>query len=143
MFLVGFWLYIIIEICFRGFSYPVSGLMGGIAIVVLDRINDDISWNIDLCIQAMIGANLITFMELIIGTIAKYTPLLPVMWDYSNLPLNYHGVICVPFYFAWAALSIVAIFIADAINYYIFMDTICPYYLIFGGQIRFKFVARR
>lgn len=142
MFIVGFCLYITIECCFRGYSFPLMGCCGGIAIVVLDKINDNISWNIDLVVQSVYGANLITLMELIIGLIAKYTPIILVMWDYSNMPMNFMGVICVPFYFAWMALSIVAIFIADAINYYVFADTICPYYLLLGGQIRLKFIPK-
>ena len=143
MFFTGFSHYLLIEYMFRGYTFVLMGVLGGIAIVILDKINDEISWNVDLLVQSMLGANLITFMELVVGLIAKYTSLLPVMWDYSNMPLNYKGIICIPFYAAWMALSIVAIFIADAINYYIFHDTICPYYLLFGGQIRLKFIARK
>ena len=137
MFFVGFFLYLSIEYVYRGYTYPLMGILGGITIVVLDRINDEISWDVDLCNQAILGANLITLMELIVGLIAKYTPLLPVMWDYSNIPINFHGVICLPFYFVWMIKSIVAIFIADALNYYVFKDTECPYYRIFGDRLIF------
>ena len=77
-------------------------------------------------------------MELVIGEIALRTPLLPVMWDYSNIPLNFDGVICLPFSALWLLLSVVAIFLADSINYYVFGDTVLPHYAIGDIVIVFK-----
>ena len=76
-------------------------------------------------------------MELIIGKmfLAGY---LPVMWDYSSVPLNYQGIVCVPFSVVWMALSFVAIIVADAINYYVFKEKPVPYYKCFGRVI-FRF----
>lgn len=133
LFLSGFCLYMTIECLFRGYSFPLMGCCGGLCVVILDKINDYISWDVDLFWQALCGALLVTIMELVIGTIAKYTDLLPVMWDYSSLPLNFNGIVCVPFFIAWLFLSVVAIFLADAINYYIFEDTVVPHYVLFGG----------
>ena len=138
LFLIGFCVYITIEVLYRGFSYPLMGLCAGIAIVILDKVNDLISWNVDVLWQCLFGALLITLMELIIGKmfIAGY---LPVMWDYSSVPLNYQGIICVPFSVVWMALSFVAIIVADAINYYVFKEKPVPYYKCFGRVIfRFK-----
>lgn len=50
LFVVGFCLYITIETLFRGYSYPWSGIMGGLAVVILDKINNYISWDIPLII---------------------------------------------------------------------------------------------
>lgn len=61
------------------------------------------------------------------------------MWDYSNVPLNFDGVICLPFSIAWFFLSILAIFLADAINYYVLDEPQVPYYNLFGKTvIKFK-----
>lgn len=57
------------------------------------------------------------------------------MWDYGNLPLNFDGVICLPFSLLWILLSIVGIFVADAINYYVFEDTTLPHYILFGKVV--------
>lgn len=73
--------------------------------------------------------------ELIISSIFLNTDLLPVMWDYSNLPLNYKGIICVPFMLLWMVLSFVGILVADAINYYVFDEEPAPYYKLFGHTI--------
>ena len=138
LFLIGFCVYITIEVLYRGFSYPLMGLCAGIAIVILDKINDLISWDVDVLWQCLFGALLITLMELIIGKMFL-TGYLPVMWDYSSVPLNYQGIVCVPFSVVWMALSFVAIIVADAINYYVFKEKPVPYYKCFGKVIfRFK-----
>ncbi|MBR4589371.1 MAG: hypothetical protein IKO36_01800 [Bacteroidaceae bacterium] len=133
LFFTGFCIYITIETIFRGYSFPFSGVMGGLSVILIDKVNDYISWDVDLFWQALYGTCLITSMEFVVGLVAKYTPLLPVMWDYSSIPFNIYGVICLPFSIAWFFLSIVAIFLADAINYYIFDDTVVPYYNVFGN----------
>lgn len=139
LFLVGYCTYISIEVTYRNISYPIMGICGGLAILLLDKINDNISWNVDLCLQGLCGSVLITFFELIIGEIALHTSLLPVMWDYSNVPLNFDGVICLPFSIVWFFLSILAIFLADAINYYVLDEPQVPYYNLFGKTvIKFK-----
>lgn len=139
LFLVGYCTYISIEVTYRNISYPIMGICGGLAILLLDKINDNISWNVDLCLQGLCGSALITFFELIIGEIALNTSLLPVMWDYSNVPLNFDGVICLPFSIVWFFLSILAIFLADAINYYVLDESQVPYYNLFGKTvIKFK-----
>ena len=141
LFSTGFCIYITIETVFRGYSYTLMGVCGGLCVVILDKINDRISWDVDLFWQALCGSLLITSMELIIGEIALHTSLIPVMWDYRTMPLNFDGVICLPFSIAWLFMSVVAIFLADAINYYVFEDTVVPHYLLFGG--RFIIVFRR
>lgn len=139
LFIVGFMTYITIEVLFRGYSFALMGACGGLAIVILDKINNKLSWNTDILIQALIGSLLITFFELVIGELALHTSLVPVMWDYSDVPMNFDGVICLPFSLAWAGLSLVAVFIADAITYYVFEELPVPYYKLFGKVIlRFK-----
>ncbi len=139
LFLIGFCTYITIEVCFRGYSYILMGCCGGLIILILDKINDVISWNTDLIIQGLCGSALTTLLELIIGEIALHTELIPVMWDYSNMPINFDGVICLPFSILWFFISLIAIFIADAINYYVLNEPQVPYYNLFGKTIiRFK-----
>ena len=139
MFIAGFCAFITIEVLFRGYSYAMSGVMGGLAVIALDKINDEISWETDLAMQALIGGAFVTAMEFAVGAIAKYTNILPQMWDYTDVPFNLGGIICLPFTIAWTLLSVLAIFLADAINYYIFEDTKLPEYILFGTfRIRFK-----
>ena len=135
LFTVGFCLYITMEVLFRGYSFPLMGVCAGLVVVLLDKINDYISWDIDILVQCILGMLMVTIMELIIGTIFLDTNLLPVMWDYSNLPLNFRGIICIPFMALWIILSFIAILVADSINYYVFDEEPAPYYKLFGHTI--------
>lgn len=137
LFIIGFMTYITIEVCWRGYSYPLMGLCGGIAFVLIDKINDEISWDIDILVQGLIGSFIITLMEFIIGTLSLHG-VIQQMWNYSNLPFNYKGIICLPFSIIWFFLSIVAVVLADFINYYILNEDGIPYYRLFG-KIVYKF----
>lgn len=138
LFGVGMIAYMLIEQIYRGYTFFEMGICGGIAIVLLDKINDHISWDMDILLQGCIGSALITGMEFIIGNLSL-AGVLPKMWDYSNVWMNYKGIICLPFSLIWIVLSICAIMLADAINYYIFDEQPIPYYRLFGKIIiRFK-----
>ena len=138
LFTVGYTVYMAIEFCYRGYSYPLMGVCGGIAILLLDKINDKISWDIDILIQGALGSLLITLFEFIIGSLSL-NGVLPKMWDYSGTPFNYKGIVCLPFSLIWFGLSILAIMLADSINYYVLGDNEIPYYKLFGKTIlRFK-----
>lgn len=135
---VGGLSYGIIELIYRQKTYYLMILCGAIAIILLDKINDYISWNMDILLQGCIGSLIITGMEFIIGNL-YLMGIVPKMWDYSNVWLNYKGIICLPFSLIWILLSICAILLADTINYYVFHELPVPYYKLFGKTIiRFK-----
>lgn len=135
---VGGLSYGIIELIYRQKTYYLMILCGAIAIILLDKINDYISWDMDILLQGCIGSLIITGMEFIIGNL-YLMGIVPKMWDYSNVWLNYKGIICLPFSLIWILLSICAILLADTINYYVFHELPVPYYKLFGKTIiRFK-----
>lgn len=141
MFFVGYCLYIAIEVTYRSYSFWLMGIVGGIMFLILDKINNKISWDVDILLQGTIGSLIITFFEYVIGELFL-NGVLPVMWDYSNVFLNYKGIICLPFSLVWVVLSIVAVILADAINYYLLDDEeVVPYYKLFGKTI-FKFTTK-
>lgn len=138
LFLTGFCVYITIENCYRGYSFLLMGVVGGLSMLILDSVNNKLSWDIDLFLYGLIGTFSITTFELVIGELLKLFHQ-PAMWDYSNVPLNFDGVICLPFSIVWFFLSYIAVFLADAINYYVFEELPIPYYKLFGKMvIRFK-----
>ena len=138
LFVVGGVSYAGIELLYRQKTYFLMAILGGLVFVLLDKINDKISWNTDILLQGCVGSVLITGMEFIIGNLSL-AGVLPKMWDYSYMWLNYKGIVCLPFSLLWIVLSIVAIFLADSINYYIYKELPVPYYKLFGKTIiRFK-----
>lgn len=79
--------------------------------------------------QAFTGASIVTCVELIAGLILNVWLKLGI-WDYSNMPLNLWGQICLPFFFAWVALSVIAIVIDDYLRYWLFNEEKPHYQLI-------------
>ncbi len=57
-----------------------------------------------LLLKCFLGALIITAVELIFGLIFNLKYHMQV-WDYSNMPLNLLGQICLPFSILWFALS--------------------------------------
>ena len=136
LFYVGFTSYISMEVLFRGYSFALMGLVGAICFIINDKINDCISWDLDLVIQGIIGSGVVTLFELIVGELDKH--LLHIgMWDYSHIPFNFDGVICLPFSLIWILVSIYGIILSDIINYYFLDDGEIPRYNILKYRIIF------
>ena len=131
LFLVGYCTYLAIEVTYKNISYPLMGVVGGISLLLFDQINNRLSWELDLLLQGCIGSAIVTGFEFIIGEGLKILNQ-PPMWDYSNMPLNYDGVICLPFSIIWVFVTILGVFVADAYNYYLFHDEPRPHYSILG-----------
>lgn len=146
LFILGFSFFITIECMFHAlsgelaYSWVISGLMGGVSLILVDKINDTwFGWDMQLLTQALIGGTIATSIEFIVGMIDRLLLHL-YMWDYSSIPFNYKGIICLPFSLAWCALSIIAIFVGDAVRYYVFGEQPRPYYYI--GTYKFEFKER-
>ncbi|MCI9582369.1 MAG: hypothetical protein HFG46_01590 [Clostridium sp.] len=145
LFFVGFTAYLAIEVCFKsavshgglGCSHPLCGIMGGLSFLIFDQFNNELSWHLDLILQGMLGSCVVTLFELTVGLWDKYF-LHIGMWDYSNMPFHYQGVICLPFSLIWIGVSVIAILIADAINYYILDEEPCPHYHVGNLILRYK-----
>ena len=116
---VGGTLYTAIEHLFRGHSHWTMFFIGGFCFILVGLINEVISWDTLIWIQMLYGALLITAVEFVSGFILNLCLHLNV-WDYSNMPLNILGQICLPFSIAWYFLSIVAIVLDDYLRYWFF-----------------------
>ena len=141
MFLVGYCTYMAMEMTFRSYTFVLMGIVGGISFILIDSINNKLSFNVDILIQCITGSSIITIFELIVGRCLQILHY-PEMWNYLNMPLNYKGVICLPFSLLWCIVSLFAILLADSINYYIFHMNPRPYYKLFG-KIIFQLPKRK
>lgn len=116
LFGVGGMLYVFIELLWRGYSHWTMFIVGGICFVAVGLINEILSWETPLVIQCFIGGAIITAVEFIAGCIINLW-LGWNVWDYSNLPLNILGQVCLPFFFIWVLISAPAILLDDYIRY--------------------------
>jgi uncharacterized membrane protein len=127
--LIGGTIYFCIEVLWRGYSHISMFFVGGFCFVLIGLINEIFPWELGLVQQSLIGALLTTFVELISGLILNVWLGLGI-WDYSNLPFNFMGQICLPFFFAWIALSCVAIILDDYLRYWLFHEEKPHYQLV-------------
>lgn len=119
LFSIGAVVYVLVEILWRGYTHWTMAVLGGLLFVLIGGINNWIPWDMPLCLQAIIGSLLVTWVELIAGIILNIWLVLGI-WDYSGMPFNFLGQICPQFTAAWAGLSIVAIVLDDYIRYWLF-----------------------
>lgn len=128
LFLIGGILYWLMEILWRGRSHPVMMVIGGICFLLCGLINEEIPWEMPLLEQGLIGAFIVTSVELVSGFVCNVC-LRMDLWDYSDMPLNLLGQICLPFFLLWILVAIVAIMTDDLLRYWIFREE-RPHYRI-------------
>ncbi len=116
---IGGGIYILIELVWRGHTHISMFILGGICFVAIGLLNELFLWEFGFLWQAIMGAGIVTVLEFITGLIVNVWLCLNV-WDYSNLPFNILGQICLPFSIAWVGLSAVAIVVDDYLRYWIF-----------------------
>lgn len=126
--LIGGTTYFLIEVGWRGHSHISMFVLGGICFLLIGWINELLPWEMGIVWQSLIGAGIVTVLEFITGLIVNVWLGLGV-WDYSNLPLNIMGQICVPFMLAWIPLSCIAIILDDHLRYWLF-DEEKPHYTL-------------
>ncbi len=125
---IGGAIYVGIEMLWRGHSHPSMFILGGLCFVSIGLINELFPWDLGIVWQALLGGTLVTCLEFITGVIVNIWLKLGV-WDYSGLPLNILGQVCLSFYFAWVGLSVVAIVFDDYLRYWSFGEE-KPHYKI-------------
>lgn len=126
--LIGGITYVLIELAWRGYSHISMFILGALCFVLLGGINEFLPWELGFVWQMLIGAGIVTILELIVGIVVNVWLGLEV-WDYSNLPFNFMGQICLPFSFAWTLLSGIAIVVDDYLRYWLFGEE-KPHYKI-------------
>ena len=129
LFEIGGLIYSLIEIIYRGNTHWTMFIVGGLCFLLVGWINKFFSWDLALWKQMLIGGVIITAVEFVSGCIINLW-LGWNVWDYSHVPLNILGQVCLPFYFAWVGLSLIAIILDDIIRW-LFFNEEKPRYKIF------------
>lgn len=127
--LCGGCVYFLIEMAWRGHSHWTMAVLGGVCFVLIGDINEFIPWNMPLVLQGAIGSGIVTLLELVSGIILNLWLGLGI-WDYSDMPFNFLGQICLPFSLLWVALSVVAVILDDWLRYWLFGED-RPTYTLF------------
>ena len=104
-FLMGYFCYSLIEIVMRGYTHWTMSLTGGTVLTILYAINS--RRTMTLIRSCIIGTVMITAIELTVGIFDNVIMHWNV-WDYSDMPFNFLGQICIPFSCLWFVLCIPA-----------------------------------
>ena len=114
LFSIGGFGYGMIEILWRGHTHWSMFTAGGICFVFFANIAKKMK-RCSLFCKAVIGSGFVTLIELIFGIFLNVL-LKKNVWDYSKLPLNICGQICLLYSFFWMILSLIFIPFASFIE---------------------------
>lgn len=129
LFSFGGLVYGILEIAWKGSTHISMFIAGGICFLLIDLIDEARLFAGSVILQAPLGAVCITAVELVSGVVVNRLMNLGV-WDYSGLPLNLWGQICLPFSAIWLALSIPAILVSRLLRRVMFEELPPPLRLL-------------
>lgn len=114
VFLIGGVTYAMIEIMWRGNTHWTMVLLGGLCFLTLYKLFGYMS-NYSLLEKCVLGAIVITTLEFVVGCIVNLVFHMNV-WNYSRMPLNLSGQICILYSTLWGVLCIPINFIANKIR---------------------------
>ena len=118
---VGGMLYALFEIGFRGYTHWTMIIVGGICFYLIGLINEVIPWEMEIWKQCVIGSLVVTAVEFVSGCIINLW-LGWGVWDYSDMPFNILGQVCLPFSALWVLLSALAIILDDYLRYWLYHE---------------------
>lgn len=119
LFGVGGAVYVIIEVLWRGRSHWTMFAVGGMCFVLVGLINELFTFEMPLVHQMALGACIITCVEFMSGCVINLW-LGWNVWDYSDMPFNVYGQICLTYVGLWFLLSAPAIILDDYLRHWLF-----------------------
>ncbi len=114
VFLIGGIGYGIMEILFRGYTHWSMLVTGGICFFIFYLINFSLETH-NLLIRCIFSTLIITTLEFIVGYIVNIV-LKWNVWDYSHMPYNIKGQICLGFSGIWLILGIPMTILSDKLR---------------------------
>ena len=121
--------YGLLEIIWRGQTHISMFFVGGLCFLLITLIDGAELFGGAILLEAPVCALTVTAIELVSGLIVNVGMDLSV-WDYSSLPLNLWGQICLPFSAMWLALSVPAIFAGRILGRVVFCEPLPDFRLL-------------
>ncbi|MBO5648336.1 MAG: hypothetical protein J6S76_00305 [Clostridia bacterium] len=102
----GGFLYGLVEILFRGYTHVSMFVLGGVCFVCIGAVRR-LYADASAAKRMLLCAGIVTLLELVCGLLVNVKLGLAV-WDYSMMPYNVLGQICVTYTAAWCLLAVPA-----------------------------------
>lgn len=112
LFMAGSWAYPAIEIIWRGKTHSSMALAGGICLCLINHICCDLLSDKNIVSRCLAGAGVITGVELVMGIFLNCLLGFHI-WDYSKVPFNILGQVCLPYSVLWVGLSLPAMALCE------------------------------
>ena len=114
LFLTGGALYILLELFWRGRTHISMFIAGGASLSLLGGLTARFP-SLPLPALCLVGAVVVTAIEFITGAVVNGKLGLNV-WDYSDLPYNAYGQICLRYSLLWFLLCVPAAAVLHVVN---------------------------
>ena len=101
LFIIGGCAYVMLEFLWRGWSHGSMFFAGGSCFLLLGTLR---KLPFAPLAKGLLGAAAITAVELAAGLLINRNY---EVWDYRNLPGNFHGQVCLSYFFLWIPVSLV------------------------------------
>ncbi len=129
LFIAGGFTYFYMEIYYRGYSHVSMIICAGLAFILCGSIPKILPRRVSFVTQMLLSCGIITLLEFITGYVVNIRLGMHV-WDYSELPFNFMGQICLFYSLLWLALSILCILVHDIICWLIFDEEKPSYHIL-------------
>ena len=105
--------YTSLELLYRQRTHFSMFCAGGVVFVLLHRICNQLQGGCRIITRCLTGSAVITAVELAFGLIfnRRHT-----VWDYTEMPFNWKGQVCLPYSAVWALLALPATALAGAMD---------------------------
>lgn len=107
LFLTGSCAYPTLEMAWRGHTHYSMALAGGVCLLLIDHVCCGVLEGHSLFTRCLAGSGVITGVELMAGILVNQVMGLGV-WDYSDMPMNLMGQVCLPYSVLWFGLTLPA-----------------------------------
>lgn len=121
LYTIGGIAYYMVEMLYRGYSSWTMIIVGGLVFMLIGNINEHLSWKTLLWKQCGIATIIVLIVEFISGCIINLYFNMNI-WDYSDLPYNLYGQICLYYSIIWYFLSIIAIILDDLLRWLLYKE---------------------
>ena len=125
LFAIGGMAYFLLEVLVRGYSHYSMFLCGGACFLCCGLLKVKMSF----ISQMVLSSVIITALEFVTGLIVNVWLKMDI-WDYSHLPYNFMGQVCLLYSVLWFLVSSAAIVLDDFLRYKLFNEE-KPHYKIF------------
>ena len=115
LFYLGGMLYCALELLWRGWTHGSMFVLGGLCFLLIGRLGQT-QPRLPGVPRALLAAAVVTALELGCGLLVnrRYQ-----VWDYRDLPLNFHGQICLPFTLLWIPICCAAERVYERLGFWI------------------------